>query len=91
MDNKNQSSVSDREMQIGKIIYHVNQLTPFPISDENIIAWAKSIDELKPNLKLEDLKKAIDKLKLGEVDFNPHVGIQNIFNALRLVDRPMVY
>ncbi len=84
-------ALSEKEMKIGKEVYGINLLTPFPLSVNQIADWSKCINELKPDLQVEELKQAMDKLKLGTVEFNHQIGIQNIFNALRSLERPMVY
>lgn len=83
--------LSEKEKEIGLSLTHVNQLTSFPFNVEQLADWALTINELKPDLKIEKLKEAIDKMKLGKVEFNQSLGIQNIFIALDSLERPMVY
>ena len=70
---------------IAKAVLHFNQLTPFPYSDIQIMDWAKSINELTPELTPDIVKKIIDKYKLGIYEFDTKLGIQNIFNGYRLI------
>lgn len=66
-------------------LFHVNQLTPYPYSDAMLEAWAVSILELTPEIKAEDLKFIIDKMKLGAIPYDSKKGIQNIFNGYLLL------
>ena len=82
----NQSlELSSELTKIGQVIVHINQLTPFPYSDFQLIDWAKSINELTPELTPDILKKIIDKYKLGIYEFNSRAGIQNIFRGYKLI------
>ena len=76
-------SLTDKQNEIGRVVYHVNQLTNFPISDERISEWARSIDEIIPNLELEDLRSVIKDFKICELEYNQKEGIQNIFFGLK--------
>lgn len=76
-------SLTNKQNEIGLAIYHVNQLTNFPIPDERISEWARSIDEICPNLEIEDLKSVIDDFKIGELEYNHREGVQNIFFGLK--------
>ena len=67
--------------EVGKEIYQINQLVQFPISDEMIKDWTKSIHELAPELDGTKLKYIIDKFKTGELEYDSRKGIQNIFLA----------
>lgn len=66
-------------------VLHINQLTPFPYSDLQIFEWAKSINELTPELTPDILKKIIDKFKLGIYEFDSRAGIQNVFKGYKLI------
>ena len=82
----NQSlELSSELTKIGQVIVHINQLTPFPYSDFQLIDWAKSINELTPELTPDILKKIIDKYKLGIYEFDSRAGIQNIFRGYKLI------
>lgn len=66
-------------------LFHYNQLTAFPISDGQIVDWVKSIQEIAPKLDAVVLKKIMDGFKVGLYEFNPKVGIQNVFNAYKCI------
>ena len=68
--------------QIIKELYHVNYLVAYPLSDIMLEGWAKCIIDLKPKTTPEDLRKVINKMKLGVIPFDPKLGIQNIFKGL---------
>lgn len=80
---RNLSSLSNKVSEIGKVIYHVNQLSPFRISDEDIIEWSKSIEEIVPEIEIDDLKFLLRCFKTGEENYDNKVGIQNIFLGLK--------
>ena len=77
--------LSSELTKIGQEIVHINQLTPFPYSDFQLIDWAKSINELTPELTPDILKKIIDKFKLGIYFFDSRAGIQNVFAGYKLI------
>lgn len=81
--NHHLENLSPREIEIGQVVFHVNQLTAYPLNDLQISDWAKSINELKPDLDLALLKKVIDKFKMDELEWDNHKGIQNIFRELK--------
>ena len=69
--------------QMIKELYHVNYLVAYPLSDTILEGWCKCIIELKPETTPEDIKKMINKMKLGLIPYDPKLGIQNIFRGLR--------
>lgn len=79
--------LSEKEIKLSAIIYHVNQLTAYPLSAIQIEDWARSINELRPNQNLFILKSIINMMKIGSIDFNSRIGIQNIFLALKKYDK----
>lgn len=82
MDQENQLSLNDRQFAICKELYHVNQLTPFPVSDDRIVEWAKSIEEILPQLDINHLRELFVDFKLGKISYDKNDGIQNIFMGL---------
>lgn len=90
MDNKlqlttNQSQgivLSPKEIEIALQVYHINHLTAFPLSDQLIDEWSRSISELRPEVTPEQIKEVIDGMKQGYIEFDNRLGIQNIFKAL---------
>lgn len=76
--------ISQEVQEVGKAIYHVNQLTPFNIDDEMILSWSKSIFELIPNIEINDLKDLISDFKTDEIHYDNKLGIQNIFIGLKI-------
>lgn len=87
MENKLQkTSTSNLSLEVksmGVELFHYNQLTSFPLSDAQIIDWAKSIKEIAPNLTVEILHEIIRRFKIGHGEFDSRLGIQNIFNGYR--------
>lgn len=82
--NTHQSNIvlSNREIEIAKIVYHINQLIAYPLSAIQIEDWARSLNELYPKIDLNILKNTIRMMKLGKIDFDSKKGIQNITCAL---------
>lgn len=78
--------LNEKEIEIAKLIYHVNYIIAYPLSDLHLEGWAKSINELKPELNIENLKKVIDKFKLADLQWDTKKGIQNIFIGLKRVE-----
>ena len=74
--------LNEKEFEIAKIIWHVNQLVAYPLTDYQIESWAKSIAELAPNVTPDEIKKIIDNFKIGRIEWDYHSGIQNIFKNL---------
>lgn len=72
---------------VAKIVWHINQVVAYPLTDRQIEDWAKSILELKPDIDLGALKFLIDKFKTAEAPYDYHCGIQNIFVGLRHVQK----
>lgn len=80
---QNQLTLSSSQIEICKEISHVNELTTFFIPDHRLEEWAVSINEILPNLEIEDLKNVIIDFKIGELEYNHKEGVQNIFFGLR--------
>lgn len=87
MENKlqkaNTNSLSLEIKNMGVELFHYNQLTAFPLSDAQIIDWAKSIKEIAPQLTTEILREIIRRFKVGQGEFDSKLGIQNIFGGYR--------
>lgn len=75
--------IKKQEVTVAKILWHINQIVSYPMSDHQIEDWAKSLMELKPNTDLTALKFLIDKFKTGDLEYDYRKGIQNIFIGLR--------
>lgn len=75
--------LTEKSVELAKVLVHYNQLTAFPYSDLQIAEWAKSINELMPNLSAETLKTIINRMKMGIYDYDSKLGIQNIFAGAR--------
>lgn len=83
----NQSlGLSDKELIIAQAVFHVNQLVPYALTDLQISDWAKSINKLIPELDIDSLVYVIDQMKMGRIEWNPKLGIQNLFVNLLETD-----
>lgn len=74
--------LNTKEVEIAKLVWHVNQLVAYPLTDHQIEAWSLSINELLPELELEKLAKLIKDFKLGNIPWDYHFGIQNLIKNL---------
>lgn len=87
MENKLQkASTSNLSLEIKEMgieLFQYNQLTAFPISDAQIIDWAKTFSEVAPNLTPAIMHQLINRMKVGTEEFDSRLGVQNIFNAYR--------
>jgi hypothetical protein len=68
---------------IAKILFQVNQLSPFFIEDITLFAWSKSIIEILPKIDPADLKSLMRDFKTDEIHYDTKLGIQNVFKGLR--------
>lgn len=73
------ANISDPSwLPIAKELVHINLLVAYPVSDAMLEIWAKTIEELAPDLTPEILRKLINRYKLGELEYDTKSGIQNI-------------
>jgi hypothetical protein len=77
------SGLNKHQIAIGKELYRLNMLLPYPLSGTAIADWAKCINELAPYATPEMLKSIIDKFITNNAEYDYKKGIQNIFIALR--------
>lgn len=70
---------------LSKILWHLNQVVAYPMTDLQIEDWARSILELRPDVDLNAVKFLIDKFKTGEREYDSKKGIQNIFVGLKYI------
>jgi hypothetical protein len=73
-----------------KQLAQVNLLTSFPINDDYLRAWCKSIRELVPELTAQTLKIIIDQMKLGGLPYDSKKGIQNIIEGYKLILKDLI-
>jgi hypothetical protein len=81
--NQDQSSPTKIDENIAKVLYHVNQLSPFIVTDQTIIEWTKSIQEILPNIDNNDLRALLNDFKTDAIHYDNKLGIQNIFIGLK--------
>lgn len=87
------TNLSAKAIELGKQVYHINQLAAFPLTSVQISDWAQSIEELAPEMTPEQLREIINQYKTGEMEYDKGQGIQNIFEGYRAIfgRRGMVY
>lgn len=80
---ENQLANTTINLDFIKELYHVNYLTAFPISDTILEGWYHCITEIEPALTKEALKWILTEMKVGNIEYNPKLGIQNIFQGFK--------
>lgn len=67
---------------MARCLYHLNKIRRFPLNDDQLQEWSKTIMRLRPDVSQERLQAVIDSILMGEHTWDPELGIQNIFKAL---------
>lgn len=79
----NQSlDLSDKQISIALLVVEVNMLIAYPISDNQITDWTRTIDRLVPDLDLNVLGDILDQYKFDRLEWDKSKGIQNILREL---------
>ncbi len=79
----NLPSLTNKQIEIAKALYHVNQLTTFSIPDIRLAEWSRTLDEVFPEMEISDLKSVILDFQTREIEYNQKEGVQNIFFGLK--------
>jgi hypothetical protein len=80
----NQSlGLNEQQIEIGKALFHVNQLIAYPLTDLQIIDWSKTITRLMPEVTPAQVMAVIDEYMLENIEWDKSKGIQNIFYGLK--------
>jgi hypothetical protein len=82
------SGLNHEQITIGKELYRLNMLLPYPLSGTAIEDWAKCINELAPYAKPDMLRTIINRFISNDLEYDYKKGIQNIFIALRSYNQP---
>jgi len=64
------------------VIYLVNFLVAYPLTDTQIAEWARCIIHLRPETTSDELQNIMNKFITAEYDYDTRKGIQNIFKHL---------
>lgn len=80
-------SLSKKELSICNSINEFNQLRSFKLNLSDVLQWKDTIIRLKPEIEPEAISFVVDKLILGELDYDKDLGIQNIINGLNMLVR----
>lgn len=79
----NQSlDLSGKQISIALLVVEVNMLISYPISDNHITDWTRTIDRLVPDLDLNVLGDILDQYKFDRLEWDKSKGIQNILREL---------
>lgn len=68
-------------------MYQFNQLRAFSLTEIEMVEWARSIERLTVDLDMDALNFVIDQMKCGNMEYDKTIGIQNIFNALKRIEK----
>lgn len=74
------------ELKVCECLHTYNQLRSFKLDSLEIIEWKDTLLNKIPDLSPRKLDFAIDAMMDGQIPYDSHAGIQNIFKALSLVD-----
>lgn len=85
---ENQYLQNDKVIEIARELYQINQLTHIKISDQEIIDWAGSLIELQKDVTPQWIRKIVNRMKLGQLEYDYRLGIRNIFNAFSTCFKP---
>lgn len=77
-------TISDKQKSILKVIADVNMLQGFPIQFDELKVWSADIERLS-GAGNDELRFLFDCFKTNELVWDRNMGIQNIFNGLKLV------
>lgn len=75
------------ERQILDALIMFNQLRAFKLDGIEILQWKDSIVKLLPGLQVGALEFAIERMIIGQLEYDAKLGIQNIINALKKIER----
>jgi hypothetical protein len=76
-------ALSEHETSIAQQVFRVNQLSPWALTNGQIVDWTKTILELIPDATPQKIKDIVDKYILEEIEWNKEKGIQNITKYLK--------
>jgi hypothetical protein len=76
-------TTSNKISNLSKELYHINYLINYPLSDNMIEGWERTLNELEPEITAEVIKWIVDNSKLGFFEWDNKKGIQNIFEGFR--------
>lgn len=62
-------------------MFDYNLLTPYPLTDRQVEMYAAHLLKTKPFVSHELLTRIIDGMVVGELPFDPRLGLINIYNA----------
>src|SRR5688572_12034733 len=85
--NGDEVSISRHEYNVCAALVVFNQLRAFKLDRVEVLQWKDTILRVKPDVKVDELRLAIDGLVSGEIPYDQSIGIKNIFIALRRITR----
>lgn len=80
----NQSMAVIEPLKLSKILFDINLLREFPLSDIQIEDLTVKLKQLAPNLKSEDLMQILNKFAMNKIKWDNKQIIQNIFHGIEV-------
>lgn len=78
---------SRQQTNIMKVIVDVNNLVAFKMTPSDFKDWAIQIHRIAPDIDLKAVRFMMDCFATEALVYDHTKGIQNIFNALRKIER----
>jgi hypothetical protein len=90
---ENKVNLTKKQIDLALELEQLNEIyAPFKLSDSDIARWVKRINEVKPEMKPNELNEIVLNFITGKFKFNKNLGITNIFNGYSLYKQNgMVY
>ena len=76
---------SDRHKEIIRAIAPINTIFPYKMDQDEMIMWAKDIDDLAPDTEPEKLMFLVKCFKTDEIVWDSKLGIQNVLRGLKRI------
>ncbi len=77
----------EKEFKICAALHRMNQLRNYKLGVIEILEWKDSIVKLMPEVEIEAIDFVIDKLIIGELHYEPNIGIRNIVIGLKNIEK----
>jgi len=69
--------------EVGKMVWRLDMVVAFPLSETQIETWSKHILRLCPEATVERISEVVDMYLTGQWDFDKDKGIANIIWPLQ--------
>lgn len=79
------AKLSDHQNAVMGCMITFNQLRAFKLDKLEAFGWMNTIERIRPNIPIDQLRMAIDGMISGAIPYDERIGIKNIFKALERV------